>query len=150
LRAFALGDIRDASPYEVRLSAGQAHQTHLAMNILARRITMDPLEDWRAAVKRFSNFFGRQFVGRTTVGRYRPAHVNRTKLKKFLSLQPEEPNGVFIRINEPAGAGVHNKDRFGRAFYQGSITLLTHTQRLLDPLEVGEFRAQPLLTALVF
>src|SRR5262249_7094110 len=150
VRAFALGDIRDASPYQVRLSARQAHQTDLALNILARRIAMDPLEDWRAAVKRLSNLFGRQFAGRTTVGRYRVAYINRTQLKKFLSLKPEELNGVFIRINEPAGVRVHNKDRFGRTFYQGSISLLTHSQRLLYPLEIGEFRAQPLLTALVF
>src|SRR5262249_11851465 len=127
VRALSLGDIRDLSPYEVRPGAGQAHQTHFAIYILARRIVMDPLEDWRAAVKDFSNLFGRHFAGRTAVGRYRVAYINRAQLKKFLSFKPEEPNGVFIRINEPAGAGVHNKDCFRRIFYQGSISLLTHT-----------------------
>src|SRR5262245_6114666 len=97
------------------------------MNIFARRIAMDPLEDWRAAVKRFSELFGRQFVNRTTVGRDRSAYVNRTKLKKILSLKPEKPNRVFIRVNEPASVHVDNKDRFGRTLYQGSISLLTNT-----------------------
>jgi hypothetical protein len=123
--------VEDAGSEQALLRRRQANEAHLAGNLLALPVAVQPFEDGPRAAQRALDVARVQAHRRQPVALELRAQRFGADAQQLLARQLEELDGVVVDLDEDVAVDVEHDDRLGRVLDERAIARLALAQRLL-------------------